>query len=114
MTACTFLNIRASYWSASAGFRLLGEIPAGAITLPTGMATQMQFEIIFEGNRIAPPQPPTTPPPPPNPRLVKRTQPKETIKRRKRKQEIVPVSLLSKVLSSDKLSRPRIWNIEKK
>ena len=64
MTACTFLNIRARYWSASAGFRLLGEIPAGAITLPTGMATQMQFEVIFEGNRIAPPQPPTNPPPP--------------------------------------------------
>ena len=31
-TVSTFLNIRASYWSASSGFRLLGEIPAGAIT----------------------------------------------------------------------------------
>ena len=26
-TVSTFLNIRASYWSASSGFRLLGEIP---------------------------------------------------------------------------------------
>ena len=31
----TFLNIRASYWSISSGFRLLGEIPAGAITMET-------------------------------------------------------------------------------
>ena len=29
----TFLNIRASYWSASSGFRLLCEIPVGAITI---------------------------------------------------------------------------------
>ena len=29
----TFLNIRASYWSASSGFRLLREIPAGAINI---------------------------------------------------------------------------------
>ena len=32
-TVSTFLNIRTSYWSASSGFRLPGEIPAGAITL---------------------------------------------------------------------------------
>ena len=32
-TVSTFLNIRASYLSASSGFRLLGEIPAGAITV---------------------------------------------------------------------------------
>ena len=30
-TVSTFLNIRSSYLSASSGFRLLGEIPAGAI-----------------------------------------------------------------------------------
>ena len=30
-TVSTFLNIRASYWRASSGFRLLGEIPAGVI-----------------------------------------------------------------------------------
>ena len=35
------------------GFRLLGEIPAGAITQSTGMATQMQLEVILVGNRIA-------------------------------------------------------------
>ena len=29
-TESTFLNIRASYWSASSGFHLLCEIPAGA------------------------------------------------------------------------------------
>ena len=35
------------------GFRLLGEIPAGAIIQSTGMATQMQLEVILVGNRIA-------------------------------------------------------------
>ena len=32
LTVSTFLKIPANYWSASLGFHLLGEIPAGAIT----------------------------------------------------------------------------------
>ena len=34
-TVSAFLNIRASYKSASSGFRLLGEIPSGAIIIIT-------------------------------------------------------------------------------
>ena len=39
-TVSTFLNIRESYESASSGFRLLGEIPAGAISIFSSLSSQ--------------------------------------------------------------------------
>ena len=41
----TFLNIRASYKSASSGFRPLGQIPAGAMTSSNKTGTQFYFII---------------------------------------------------------------------
>ena len=63
------------------------------------MATQMQLEVILAGIRIA------------TSVLYSRENEKSQL-RPKRKVEIVSVSVLSKVLSLDKLSCSQIWNIE--
>ena len=44
-TVSTFLNIRASYYSASSGFRLLGEVPTGAIEKTTASSSGSRYGI---------------------------------------------------------------------